>query len=196
MAVLLVACNGQLPLLESFPVLDAAMAAPPTQAPPTAPPTAPPPVDAGVDAALPDGGTGFRIVAGAAIVEAVPERKAPRVAPRAPTSAPASAAPASAALVTAPPRGRTPIQAIRAQQGDVSTCYGRVALKDPSVRGRITVQWTIGRDGVPIAVAITEDTLKDKSVGACIKDKARAWRFPPPTGGVQVISYPFDLRVQ
>ena len=72
MAVLLVACNGQLPLLESFPVLDAAMAAPPTQAPPTAPPTAPPPVDAGVDAALPDGGTGFRIVAGAAIVEAVP----------------------------------------------------------------------------------------------------------------------------
>ena len=47
-----------------------------------------------------------------------------------------------------------------------------------------------------MAVAITQDTLKDKSVGACLKERARQWRFAPPGGGVQVISYPFDLSVQ
>lgn len=197
-ALVLVACNGQLPLMEAddpAPVPDAAR-----PAPPTAPvvPDAARPVDAGADAvsdATPaaDGGPGFRIVAGAAIIEAVAERRPDRPRGPAPESTPSVAAGS-----TPPPAAPrlSPMQTIRAHQGDVSTCYGRVALKDPTIRGRITVQWTIGRDGTPMAVAIIEDTLKDKSVGACIKEKARAWRFPPPGGGVQVISYPFDLRVQ
>lgn len=189
-------CTGPISLSEHLVVPDALVrppAAPATAAP--APPTAPPTeaaFDAAVDAgAAPDGGTGFRIVAGAAVFEAQSERTDRPKVRKAPPSAPPPAA------ASAPPGPRlSPVQTIRAHQGDVSTCYGRVALKDPSIRGRITVQWTIGKDGMPMAVAITEDTLKDKSVGACIKEKARQWRFPPPGGGVQVISYPFDLKVQ
>ncbi|MEZ4474205.1 MAG: AgmX/PglI C-terminal domain-containing protein [bacterium] len=88
------------------------------------------------------------------------------------------------------------MQVIRDHNGDVHACYARVALKDPTVQGRLTLQWTIGKDGMPIGVAITQDTLKDKSVGACLKERARHWQFAPPGGGVQVISYPFDLSVQ
>ncbi|MCB9549458.1 MAG: AgmX/PglI C-terminal domain-containing protein [Myxococcales bacterium] len=161
------------------------------------------PADAApTDAAAPEADAaagGFRIIAGAAIVEeeatrpkapvrkSLPVMKRPKpVAP--PTAAPAPVAPAAPRL--------SPMQVIRNHNGDVHTCYARVALKDPTVRGRITVQWTIGKDGMPMAVAITQDTLKDKSVGACLKERARQWRFAPPGGGVQVISYPFDLSVQ
>jgi hypothetical protein len=90
----------------------------------------------------------------------------------------------------------SPMQTIRAHYGDVHHCYAKVALKDPTVAGRVTLQWTIGKTGMPQAVAITKNTLKDKSVGACLKVRAKKWKFPPPNGGVQVISYPFDLRVQ
>ncbi len=85
---------------------------------------------------------------------------------------------------------------IRKNMRDVEHCYGRVALKDPSIAGRIIVQWTVGKDGLPTATALLKDTLKDKSVGRCIRSKARKWRFPKPSGGVQVVTYPFDLRVQ
>ena len=88
------------------------------------------------------------------------------------------------------------MQTIRAHYGDVHHCYARVALKDPTVAGRVTLQWTIGKTGMPQAVAVTKNTLKDKSVGACLKARAKTWKFPAPSGGVQVISYPFDLRVQ
>ena len=95
-----------------------------------------------------------------------------------------------------PPRARTAMGTIRAHMGDVQHCYGRVALKDPSIAGRITLQWTLGRTGMPIATAVIKDTLKDKSVAKCLRKRAKRWRFPEPKGGTGVITYPFDLRVQ
>ena len=80
--------------------------------------------------------------------------------------------------------------------GDVEHCYGRVALADPSIAGRIVMQWTLGRDGTPQAVAVRSDSLRDKSVAACIKARSKHWKFPPPEGGMAVVSYPFHLRVQ
>jgi len=213
LALLLAACNTTPPAAEppappAPPVVDAAR--PVDRSPPDAAPR-----DAEVDAAPADGGgsvadaappapdggsTGFRIVAGAAVVEVDPAVRPEERPRRVPRRAPTSAAPASVAAAPAPVVPSVarvaPMQTIRAHQSDIHNCYGRVALRDPTVAGRITVQWTIGRDGMPVAVAITEDTLKDKSVGACIKEKARTWQFAPPGSGVQVISYPYDLRVQ
>jgi hypothetical protein len=58
------------------------------------------------------------------------------------------------------------------------------------------MQWTLGASGMPTATAVVKDTLSDKRVGRCIKARARTWQFPPPSGGVAVVTYPFDLRVQ
>ena len=88
------------------------------------------------------------------------------------------------------------LRTIRSHWSEVEKCYGDVALKDPTVKGRIVMQWTLGADGMPTATAVVKDTLKDKSVGRCIKARARAWRFPKPSGGISVVTYPFDLRVQ
>ncbi len=85
---------------------------------------------------------------------------------------------------------------IQKHWGEVEACYARVALKDPSIGGRIVLRWTLDRDGKPNTTQVIKDTLKDKSVSACIRARAQNWRFPPPEGGIGVITYPFNLRVQ
>ncbi|MCA9547539.1 MAG: AgmX/PglI C-terminal domain-containing protein [Myxococcales bacterium] len=169
----------------------------------TPPPAAPPPVDQGVDAApadaaLPEitiqmGNAAFEFEAVDAGPDAAPAAAA-RPAPK--PARPVYRAPPPKPKPTARPAAVSAMATIQAHQGDVANCYSAVALKDPTVRGQIVVQWTLARDGRPSATAILKDTLKDKSVGACIKQKARGWRFPPPKGGVGVISYPFNLSVQ
>ena len=131
---------------------------------------------------------GFFISAGAPVIKAEP---APRGA-RPPTNTPRRDSPSS-------PRREVinPVEAaVRAHFGDVEACYGPVALKDNTVAGRITLQWTLGAEGKPTAVAVVLDTLSDPTVATCLKARARSWQFPPPTSGVAVVRYPFDLRVQ
>lgn len=98
--------------------------------------------------------------------------------------------------VSRPAQAVSAMSTIRAHWGEVERCYGDIALKDPTVQGRIVMQWTLGKDGMPTATAVLKDTLRDKRVSQCIKKRARAWRFPAPSGGVSVVTYPFDLRVQ
>ena len=43
---------------------------------------------------------------------------------------------------------------------------------------------------------VQQDTLRDPSVAKCIRDRARHWQFPATQGGVAVVTYPFDLRIQ
>jgi hypothetical protein len=155
-----------------------------------------PAIDAEIDAALP----AIQISAGALQFEqdaadAGPDA-APVVAPAAAKPKPRARKPKARARPKARSATGAAMQTIRAHMGDVQHCYGRVALKDPTIQGRITMQWTLGRTGMPTATAVLKDTLKDKSVAKCLRTKARGWKFPPPDGGIGVITYPFDLRVQ
>ncbi len=162
---------------------DAAPPSPPDAAPPAAADAAPEPE--------------LKIVAGeATIVAEAPDAAAapPVVAKRPAPTAPAGARP----VAPRPPRGReaNALAAIRAHHAEVEGCYAPVALKDPTIAGRIVLSWTLGRDGMPTAVSVTQNTVRDPSVAACLRDRARKWRFPPPAGGIGVVTYPFDLRVQ
>lgn len=181
--------------------------APPSEAPPTAAPatvasdaevpdaTPDAAVDAGADAAT-DGG--IKIIAQAMVVtedepaEPTAKPKKAKKRRRRAKRTPIAKAPEKPKAI----RRISPAQTIRSHYSDVHHCYARVALKDPSIKGRITLQWTIGKTGMPQAVAVIKNTLKDKSVATCLKARAKKWKFPAPGGGVQVISYPFDLRVQ
>ena len=104
--------------------------------------------------------------------------------------------PVEPSLANPPPGVPTVQSVIRAHFNEIEGCYAPVGLKNPSVAGRITVQWTLGSDGTPTAVAIVGDTMGSPAVTDCIRVRARSWRFPAPTGGVAVVRYPFDLKVQ
>jgi outer membrane biosynthesis protein TonB len=130
------------------------------------------------------------IVAAPPVVTAVASAPAPRGRPAGRIGAatrPAAGKKATAGGVDA---------VIESHSGDVEACYAPIALKDPRVAGRIVLQWTLGADGRPSAVAVVQDTLSNPAVGACLKGRARAWRFPPPEGGVGVVRAPFDLRFE
>lgn len=167
------------------------------------PPPPPPAVDAGpadagfklvmgtpvVVVELPDGGLELSSEADASapVAAATPKKRRQRRARKRRTK-----------KTAAKPTGRKAsiMATIRANLGDVQDCYGRVALKDPTIAGTVVMRWNLGPDGKPTGVAVARDTLKDKSVSACIKQRSRSWRFPPPSGGVTVVTYPYNLKME
>lgn len=190
-------CQG--PTVEPAPP---APPAPVSEAPP--PPTEPPSVapSAAPSAALPPD-LGFTIVAGTPTIVAETPVVTPEARGRAPKAAsPVSAtpgpSPAAPAVAQSPgrPAEVSAQTVIHNHAGDIEACYGAVALKDPSIAGHIVVQWTLGADGTPTSVAITQDTLRSAPVTDCIKSRARSWKFAPPAGGIGVIRFPYDLKVQ
>ena len=110
------------------------------------------------DAAAPDGSTegGIKIIAQAPIFVADEAPPAPKRTRRPRKKRVTKKAPpkktAKAPVKPSPPARRiSPTQTIRAHYGDVHHCYARVALKDPTIAGRVTLQWTIGKTGMPQA---------------------------------------------
>ena len=72
-------------------------------------------------------------------------------------------------------------------------CYERGLAKNPSLAGRATVKFVIGRDG---SVAVAEDggsDLQDAGVVACIVKSFADLSFPKPEGGIVTVVYPLVL---
>jgi hypothetical protein len=189
--VLFCACAEPAPSPVSPAPATAAAEPPATQAPPaTAPPTAAP----SDDPALPVITAGLPTIVAEAPVVSPEAARAAGTRPEKPAPVP------SRAGIAPPGPGRsaeaTAQGVIRSHFSDIEACYGPVAQKDPTIAGRIVVQWTLGADGTPTGVAIVNDTLRAPAVTECIRARARTWRFPPPGTGVSVVRYPFDLRVQ
>ena len=84
---------------------------------------------------------------------------------------------------------------VRAHINEVRYCYNQGLVRDPNLKGRVSVQFTIGPTGnVPVAV-VQETSLKDGSVGQCIAKAVKRWKFPKPEGGGNVVvTYPFVLE--
>ena len=83
---------------------------------------------------------------------------------------------------------------VRAHLNEVRHCYNEGLARDPALKGRVAVQFTIGPMGrVPVA-AVQESSVADHAVGRCIAKAVRRWRFPKVKGGGNVVvTYPFVL---
>lgn len=84
---------------------------------------------------------------------------------------------------------------IRKHLGEVKSCYVKGLAKDPTLNGRVMLQFLIASTG-----AVEESKIIDGRVGDtgdCIAAAALGWRFPKPSGGgVVIVSYPFILEPQ
>jgi hypothetical protein len=86
-------------------------------------------------------------------------------------------------------------QVIQKNLGQVRFCYEQGLQGDPSLAGRVAVDFTIGGEGVVKTARIGSTNLQSDLVEACILRRLRSWKFPAPDGGVNVrVSYPFVLR--
>lgn len=83
---------------------------------------------------------------------------------------------------------------VRAHINEVRACYNQGLVRNPSLRGRVAIQFTIGGTGVVTNAVVGESSLSDPQVGRCVAKAVKRWRFPkPPGGGMVLVTYPFAM---
>jgi Ca-activated chloride channel family protein len=90
-------------------------------------------------------------------------------------------------------RDKTMIERVfTARHNEVRQCYQTELQKHPALAGRLVLELEIAPGGAVTAARITESTLPDDSVGACVEKAVRAWSFPAAMGaGDTLVHYPF-----
>ena len=74
---------------------------------------------------------------------------------------------------------------------EIRSCYERALLRDPNLgAGKVLLEWTIGIEGSVTKVGAKVATIKSNEVVSCLLDTVRAMKFPKPTGGEVIVSYP------
>ncbi len=90
--------------------------------------------------------------------------------------------------------GRLPPEAVqrvvRQSFGRLRACYESGLRRDPGLEGRIAVKFVIDRSGAVVMTSVTERSLPDAEVAACVARAYGAMSFPEPEGGIVTVVYP------
>ncbi len=91
---------------------------------------------------------------------------------------------------------RSVIQATIAKYlSQVRACYETGLRKNAGLMGQVSMAFEINGQGDLNYSKVARSSLGNPDVEACISSKMLSWKFPKPTGGVNVkVAYPFMLR--
>lgn len=94
--------------------------------------------------------------------------------------------------------GRLPPETVQrvVQQnfGRFRLCYENDLRAQPSLNGRVTLRFVIGRDGSVGSVAASPEAGVPNTTAACMAKAAYGLSFPAPEGGVVNVVYPIMLQ--
>lgn len=79
------------------------------------------------------------------------------------------------------------------REGSFRFCYERELQLEPTLKGRVTVRFTIDEGGLVTKLGILSSTLKNRRVETCILGKFRGMRFDKPKGGVCIVKWPLKF---
>ncbi|MFO7566611.1 MAG: AgmX/PglI C-terminal domain-containing protein [Enhygromyxa sp.] len=83
---------------------------------------------------------------------------------------------------------------VRAHINEVRSCYNAGLTRDPTLDGRVTIQFSIVGSGKVASSVVQENTTRDSQVANCIAKAVKRWKFPRVnSGGTALVSYPFRL---
>ena len=83
---------------------------------------------------------------------------------------------------------------LRKHLSEIPECYVKEFAKDPSLSGRIVMQWTINNAGVVSSVSAKSNTFESEVVSECMKSMLQSWEFPKPhDSGEVVVTHPFSF---
>lgn len=71
---------------------------------------------------------------------------------------------------------------INAGMGAVTNCFEKELKKQPSLRGKLSVQIVINKRGAVRSVKTTSNQLGNQKVATCISSRIKSWKFPPAKG--------------
>ena len=83
---------------------------------------------------------------------------------------------------------------VNRRKGALKNCYESELKKDPTLSGKIKVQFTIQPSGRVSVARVIENTMGSQSVARCISSQVKRWRFPKPQGGDVTIAFPFFFK--
>jgi hypothetical protein len=79
-----------------------------------------------------------------------------------------------------------------AHRGALQACYEIEAQKDPTLKGGVTVSWTIDPSGAVTSAGLAGSTIHNPRVEGCVLRQVRAWHFPSSDGSSQT-TFPFSF---
>ncbi|MBN1654663.1 MAG: TonB family protein [Deltaproteobacteria bacterium] len=89
------------------------------------------------------------------------------------------------------------VRTIKTRLSAIQLCYERELRRNPTIAGKVTVQFSIQPRGNVTDVSITANTTGDSAVAKCVSDAISRFRFNPgPEGGSVTYSYPFVFAPQ
>lgn len=83
---------------------------------------------------------------------------------------------------------------VKARMGLIKACYENALKRNPSLKGKIAVRFTILETGGLADVAPAQNTLGSPEVAACIVNTMRAWRTQFRPSGPVTVEYPFVFQ--
>ncbi|MCB9476027.1 MAG: TonB family protein [Deltaproteobacteria bacterium] len=72
---------------------------------------------------------------------------------------------------------------IRRYLGGIRSCYERELKADPTLTGKVGVNFTISSAGGVSACSVTSSTVASSAVSDCVCRRIMRWNFDPPEGG-------------
>ena len=78
---------------------------------------------------------------------------------------------------------------------EITYCYETALISNPSIKGKITMEWKILMSGAVGEIRIKSSTIKSPEIYGCIKSAIKTWQFPRPVGNEVVVSYPFIFDI-
>ncbi len=89
------------------------------------------------------------------------------------------------------------VKTIKTRLAAIRACYERELRRNPTLEGKVTVQFSIQPRGNVTNVSITANTTGDSAVAQCVSSTISRFRFNPgPEGGSVTYSYPFVFAPQ
>jgi outer membrane biosynthesis protein TonB len=83
---------------------------------------------------------------------------------------------------------------VRARMGLIKACYENALKRNPALKGRISIRFTILQTGGLADVASVQNTIGSPEVAACIVSTMRSWRTQFRPSGPVTVEYPFVFQ--
>ena len=84
---------------------------------------------------------------------------------------------------------------VMAHLGAVRACYESEAQRNPSLKGGVTVMWSIDPSGGVSSASLAGSTLSNPRVEGCVVRQVKGWHFPASETPTIVGGFPFKFGV-
>jgi outer membrane biosynthesis protein TonB len=83
---------------------------------------------------------------------------------------------------------------VRARMGLIKACYENALKRNPQLKGKISIRFTILETGGLSDVSTAQNSLGSAEVAACIMNTMRSWRTQFRPSGPVTVEYPFVFQ--